>query len=170
MNFFDAIILVPLIYGAWKGFQKGLIYEIAMIIGLILGVYLGFKFSGLVFDMLSKLIDDEGHLLHYISFFIVFGVILLIFIFYAKLMEAVLKITSLNLFNKIAGAVFGLIKFMLALSVIFWLLVPLQNQFNIIPAKTRNESFLYPYVLKAAASLSPAVKDVKDEFRQNFGK
>ena len=66
MNFFDAIILLPLIYGAWKGFQKGLIYEVAMIIGLILGVYLGFKFSGLVFDLLSNLIDDEGHLLHYI--------------------------------------------------------------------------------------------------------
>jgi hypothetical protein len=85
-------------------------------------------------------------------------------------MEAVLKITSLNLFNKIAGAVFGLGKFALALSVIFWLLVPLQEQITIIPAKARNESFLYPYVLKAASSLSPAVKDVKDEFRENFGK
>lgn len=169
MNFLDALIIAPLLFGAWKGFQKGLLYEIAMIIGLILGVYLGFKFSGLVFDLISRLVSDSGHLLHYISFFIVFGFILLIFIFYAKLMEAVLKITSLNLFNKIAGAVFGLLKFALALSVIFWLIRPLQDSITIIPEKARNESMLYPYVLDAAASLAPAVKDVKDEFKENFG-
>ena len=169
MNFLDALIIAPLLFGAWKGFQKGFIFEVAMIIGLILGVYLGFKFSGFVYEMLNKIISDEGHLLHYVSFFIVFGVILLIFIFYARLMETVLKIASLNLFNKIAGAVFGLLKFALAISVIFWLLKPLQEKVNIIPEKARNESMLYEYVLKAASSLAPAVKDVKDEFRENFG-
>ncbi|MBL0341037.1 MAG: CvpA family protein [Bacteroidetes bacterium] len=110
MNFLDAIIIAPLLYGAYKGFQKGLIYEIAMILGLIIGIYCGFKFSGLAFELLQKLLPDEGHLLHYISFFIVVGVIVLIVIFYARLMEAVFKITSLNMFNKIAGAVFGMAK------------------------------------------------------------
>ncbi len=169
MNFLDAIIAVPLLYGAYKGFRKGLIFEVAMILGLIIGVYCGFKFSGLAYELLQKLFNDEGHLLHYISFFVVVAVIILIFIFYAKLMEAVLKITSLNMFNKVAGALFGLLKFALALSVIFWLIKPLQNSVNLIPEKTRNESLLYPYVLKIASSLSPAVKDVKDEFRENFG-
>jgi membrane protein required for colicin V production len=168
MNFFDAIIAVPLIYGAWKGFQKGLIFEVAMIIGLVLGVYLGFKFSGLVYEMLHKMFDDTGKLLHYISFFIVFGAILLIFIFYARLMEAVLKIASLNLFNKIAGSLLGILKFALAVSVIFWLLKPLEGSVDIIPEKSKQESLLYPYVLKTASSLAPAVKDVKDEFRENF--
>ena len=112
MNFLDALIIAPLLWGAYQGFQKGLIFEVAMILGLIAGVYLGFKFSGLVYELLQKVVSDEGQLLNYLSFFIVFGVIILIFIFYAKLMEAVLKIAS---------------------------------------------------------SLAPAVKDVKDEFRENFG-
>ncbi len=106
MNFLDAIIIAPLIYGAYKGFQKGLIFEIAMIVGLIAGVYFGFKFSGLAYDFLQKLLPDEGHLLHYISFFVVVAVIVLIFIFYAKFMEAVLKIASLNVFNKVAWSHF----------------------------------------------------------------
>lgn len=169
MNFLDVIIAAPLIYGAWKGFQKGLLFEIAMIIGLILGVYLGFKFSGWVYELLQKVVDDEGHLLHYISFLIVVGVIVAIFWFYAKLMEAVLKITSLNVFNKVAGALFGILKFALAVSVIFWLLKPLEGTWNPIPEKSRKESVLYPYVLKAASALAPAVKDVKDEFRENLG-
>ncbi len=169
MNFLDALIIAPLLWGAYQGFQKGLIFEVAMILGLVAGVYLGFKFSGLVYELLQKVVSDEGQLLNYLSFFIVFGVIILIFIFYAKLMEAVLKITSLNLFNKIAGALFGILKFALAISVVFWLIKPMQESLNIIPEKSRKESLLYGYVLKIASSLAPAVKDVKDEFRENFG-
>ncbi len=169
MNFLDAIIAVPLIYGAYKGFQKGLIYEVAMILGLITGVYLGFKFSGFAYDMLKNVLPDEGNLLHFLSFLIVFGTILLIFIFYAKLMEAVLKITSLNMFNKLAGLVLGVIKFTLAVSVIFWLLKPLENFANIIPEKSRNESLLYKPVLKAASFVTPVMDDVKDQFRKKFG-
>ena len=168
MNFLDALIIAPLIYGAYKGFQKGIIYEIAMILGLVIGVYLGFKFSGLAYSLLQKALPDQGHLLHYISFFIVFGIIILIFIFYARLLETVLKIASLNVFNKIAGAVFGILKFALAISVLFWLLKPLEGSVNIIPEKSRNESLLYGYVLKTASALSPAVKDIKDEFRKKF--
>ncbi len=84
-------------------------------------------------------------------------------------METVLKITSLNIFNKIAGAVFGMLKYALAISVVFWLIKPLQNIVNVIPEKARQESLLYDYVLRTASSLAPAVKDVKDEFRENFG-
>lgn len=169
MNFLDALIIAPLLWGAYKGFQKGLIYEIAMILGLIIGVYLGFKFSGVVYKLLQKVITDEGQLLNYLSFFIVFGAILLIFIFYARLMETVLKIASLNLFNKIAGALFGMFKFALAISVVFWLIKPMQNAINIIPEKSRSESFFYKHILSIASALAPAVKDVKDEFRENFG-
>ncbi len=169
MNFFDALILAPLIYGAWKGFQKGFLFELAMILGLVVGVYLGFKCSGLVYALLQQLIGDQGHLLHYISFLIVLAAIVLIFIFYARLMEAVLKITSLNMFNKVAGALFGALKFALVLSVIFWLVKPIETSMPVIPEKARKESFFYPYVLKVASSLAPAVKDVKDEFRNKFG-
>lgn len=169
MNFLDLIIAIPLLFGAYMGFRKGFIYEMAMIIGLIAGVYLGFKFSGWMHGLLVNVFDDEGNLLHILSFFIVFGAIMIIFILYAKLMEAVLKIASLNLFNKVAGALLGLFKLALAVSVIFWLLIPLEGMVKVIPEKARKESLLYEYVLKTASFISPAVQDIKEEFRENFG-
>jgi membrane protein required for colicin V production len=169
MNFLDAIIAVPLIYGAWKGYQKGLIYEIAMLLGLLAGVYLAFKFSGLAQGYIRQWLPESGSWLPFISFIIVFGVILLIFIFYARLLEAVLKITSLNLFNKIAGLLLGIVKFTLAVSVIFWLLKPLEGKLNVIPDNSRKESLLYPLVLQAASFITPVMDDVKDQFRQNLG-
>jgi membrane protein required for colicin V production len=169
MNFLDALIAVPLIYGGYKGYQKGLIFEIAMIIGLIAGIYLGFKFSGIVYDLLKSPLKEYQNILHTLSFLIVFGAIMLIFIFYARLMEAVLKVASLNLFNKIAGSVLGIAKFALAVSVIFWLLKPLEGAVDIIPQKSRNESLLYGYVFKTASFITPVMQDVKNEFRDNFG-
>ncbi|MFZ9943537.1 MAG: CvpA family protein [Bacteroidia bacterium] len=169
MNFFDAIICVPLIYGAYAGFQKGLLFEIAMILGLIIGVYLGFKCSDLVYGFLSKVLDAGPTVLHVISFLIVLASILLIFIFYARLMEAVLKITSLNFFNKVAGAVLGIAKFAMAVSVLFWLIKPFEGKVDVIPEKSRKESLLYPYILSASSFITPVIEDVKDEFDENFG-
>lgn len=169
MNFFDAIICVPLIYGAYAGFQRGVLYEIAMMLGLIVGVYLGFKCSDLVYGLLSKVIDAGPTLLHVVSFLLVLAAILLVFIFYARLMEAVLKITSLNFFNKIAGAVLGIAKFAMAVSVLFWLIKPFEGRMDLIPEKSRNESLLYPYILATSSFITPVIQDVKEEFNENFG-
>lgn len=169
MNFFDAIICVPLIYGAYAGFQKGLLFEIAMILGLIIGVYLGFKCSDLAYGFLAKMVDAGPTVLHVISFLIVLAAILIIFIFYARLMEAVLKVTSLNFFNKIAGAVLGIAKFAMAVSVLFWLIKPFEGKVDVIPEKSRKESLLYPYVLSASSFITPVIQDVRDEFDEKFG-
>ncbi|MFM7080072.1 MAG: CvpA family protein [Bacteroidota bacterium] len=169
MNFFDAIICVPLIAGAYFGFKKGLIYEVAMILGLVVGIYLGFKSSDLVYGLLKKATDAGPQVLHLLSFLIVVAAILLIFIFYARLLEGVLKITSLNLFNKVAGAVLGIFKYAVAVSVLFWLVKPFEGKFDIIPEKSRKESLLYPIVLETSSFITPVIQDVKEELNENLG-
>ena len=51
--------------------------------------------------------------LPYLTFFLVFILVIVLMILLAKLLEGILKTISLNVFNKIAGAVFGIIKFAL---------------------------------------------------------
>jgi len=170
MNVLDLLIALPLLYGAWKGFRKGFLFEVAMILGLVVGVYLGFRFSDFAFRILQDLLHDEGYLLHILSFLIVTTIVVLVFIFYARLMESVLKITSLNIFNKIAGATIGVLKFALALSVIFWLLLPLDRLARVVPEKAKKESILYPYIMEIAAALAPAASEMTDAFRENFGR
>ena len=45
MNYLDLIFCIPLIWGFWKGWQKGLIIELSMLAALLLGVWGGIKFS-----------------------------------------------------------------------------------------------------------------------------
>jgi len=169
MNFLDVIIAVPLVYGAYKGFQRGFIFEIAMIIGLVLGLYLAFKMSSLFEGLVSKMVDASGSTLHYLTFFIVFVSVILIMVFLAKLLEGLLKIGNLNVFNKVSGALFGLLKFALVVSVVFSVFRPIDAHLGLLSAKTKTESYLYQPILHVAKYLFPAMKDVQNEFVKRVG-
>jgi membrane protein required for colicin V production len=106
----------------------------------------------------------------YLSFIIVVAGILLIMILFAKLLEKILKIADLNIINKIAGAVLGIIKFALVVSVILWSFKALEPHWNFINASTKKQSLLYEPVLKTASFLTPALQDIKEEFKEKVGK
>ncbi len=169
MNYLDVIIIIPLLWGAWKGFQRGLIFEIAMIFGLVLGFYIGFKFLHFFEQIVSKFISGSGTFLPYVTFFLVFALVIVLMIVLAKLLEGILKITALNAFNKIAGAVFGILKFALVISFMLALFRPVDLRIGLIHQQTKNESFLYNRVLNISHYLFPALQDVKNEFQHRVG-
>ena len=45
MSYIDIIILLFLLYGAYRGFSRGLIVEVATLAGLVLGVYMAVRYS-----------------------------------------------------------------------------------------------------------------------------
>ena len=169
MNYLDFIIALPLVWGAYKGFQRGIIFEIAMIIGVILGLYLAFKISSLFEAAIGKMVDAQGSTLHIITFFVIFIAVILLMVLLAKFMEGLLKIGSLNMFNKIAGAFFGLLKFALVVSVVLSVFRPVDAQLNLLSAKTKSESYLYQPVVSVSQYLFPALKDVQQEFSKRVG-
>ncbi len=169
MNYLDFIIAVPLIWGAYKGFQRGFIFEIAMIIGLVLGLYLAFKMSSLFEGLMSKFVDAQGSTLHYLTFFVVFISVILIMVFLAKLLEGLLKIGNLNVFNKVAGAIFGIIKFALVVSVVFSVFRPVDAHLGLLSAKTKSGSLLYQPVVHITQYIFPALKGFQKEFWKRVG-
>jgi membrane protein required for colicin V production len=168
MNILDIVIAIPLLWGAWKGFNRGIIYEIAFIVGLVLGLYAAFKFSGWAQQALQSVVDNGSAIPHWVAFIIVIAVIILIFLFYAKLLEGILKAGDLNVVNKIAGAIFGLLKFALVVSVVLYGLKSLEPHFNFINSQTKEESKLYEPVLSTATFLNPFLQDIKNEFKENL--
>jgi membrane protein required for colicin V production len=168
MNILDLVIAIPLLWGAYKGFQRGIIYEIAMILGLIVGLYAAFKLSGWVQSLLVSVVSKDSAIPHWLSFAIVSGVIMLVFILYARLLEGVLKAADMNAVNKIFGTIFGMLKFALVVSVVLWMLKSLEPSINFINDQTKKESKLYEPVLKTATFINPAFQDIKNEFKENL--
>jgi membrane protein required for colicin V production len=166
MNLLDVIIAIPLLWGAYRGFKRGFIFETLMIIGLIIGLYAAFKFSNLAQQLVKSLVEADSAILPIISFAFVFAAVLLVMILLAKLLENILKIASLNVFNQIAGALLGLFKFGLVVSVILWSFKALEPHWDFISSDMKNKSLLYEPVLKTASFITPALEDIKKEFKE----
>ena len=54
MNILDIILGGILAWGAIRGFQKGLILQVASLVALVLGVYCSVEFSHIAADFLDK--------------------------------------------------------------------------------------------------------------------
>ena len=72
MNYFDIIIIIPLLWGAFKGFKKGLIIELASLIALFLGVWGAIKFSSVVGNYLDQTFTVSEKFLPLVSFAVTF--------------------------------------------------------------------------------------------------
>ncbi len=166
MNLLDVIIAIPLLWGAYRGFKRGLIFEALMIIGLIIGLYAAFKFSSLVQGLLKNVVDENSAILPFISFALVFAAVLLVMILFAKFLEGILKIASLNVFNQIAGALLGIFKFGLVVSVVLWSFKALEPHWDFISSDMKNKSLLYEPVLKTTSFVTPALDDIRKEFKE----
>ena len=45
MNFLDILILIPILYGAYKGFKHGFVIELFTLLAILVGIYVGIHFS-----------------------------------------------------------------------------------------------------------------------------
>src|SRR5579872_7334759 len=114
----DIVLLVPILWGIYKGFRKGLIVELASILAIILGVWACSKFSDLVASFLGTYIHSEISSLYLsiISVIILFlGVVILVF-FIAKRIQKLAEAIMLGIANRILGAIFGGFKWALLIS------------------------------------------------------
>ena len=153
MNYFDIIIIIPLIWGAFKGFKKGLIIEIASLIALFLGVWGGVKFSSISAKYLSEMFDVSEKIMPLISFAITFILIVIAVYALAKMLQKVIKMVAIGLVNKIAGLAFGVLKFTLIISIILTLVNNVNSEIEFIEPEMETSSLLY----KPISSLAPAV-------------
>lgn len=160
MNYFDIILLVPIIWGAYKGFTKGLIIELSSLIGLILGLYLGVNFSEYAANLLKEHTTLDEQYLPIVSFGVTFaGVIIAVFLL-AKILEKIVNFIALKLINKIAGACFGIIKYALIFSALLFVFDMLDNQFHIVPKEQKSQSKLYSIIQPLVPTIVPQIKEI----------
>jgi len=164
MNYIDAILAIPLLWFTYKGFNKGLIIELATLIALLLGIYIAAHFSDYTADFLREKLDFHSEYMSIISFSLTFvGVVMLVMIF-GKSLEKVINVLLLGFVNKLLGGVFGLIKVAFILSIFIFILTTFEVEDKIINIKKQEQSLLYP----AVKAIAPAVFPVIQESNVNF--
>jgi membrane protein required for colicin V production len=166
MNWLDAVIVVILILGLVNGFINGFVKEVASLAALILGIWGAIKFSTFTAGKLYDYFDMTGRYVGIIAFLVTFGIIVVIIHFIGILADKIVNAASLGFINRILGIVFGLLKSVLIMSVVFVILNAIEVRHSFLPRKTIEESKFYNPISDIAPAIFPIIGE--GSFKQSF--
>ena len=158
MNYLDIIIVLALLWAAFRGFTKGFVIALASLIALIGGIYIAIHFSDNTAEYLNKWFSPDPQYLKIISFSITFLLVVIVVLLIAYLIDILIKATGLGIVNRLFGVVFNVLKMALILSVIICLFNYAGNIKPIISEKHKQESVLYVPISKIAPVIFPYLK------------
>lgn len=157
MNTIDIIIGIILIFAVYRGFKKGLFVEIASLIGFIAAIYGAIHFSHYVGDWLVEKTSWGEQSIKLAAFAITFIIIVVGIMYAGKALTKIADFAMLGIINKIAGAVFSVLKFGFLLSVVLMFVNAISPFFSILKEEDKKESVLYSYVQPFAPFVLPSI-------------
>ena len=143
MNVLDIIILCFVALLLVNGIRKGFIISLASLIALVLGIYAAVFFSNYIRDLLVQHVHPSSTWLPILSFVITFLIVVIIVMLLAKALEKLVDVVGMGFLNKLAGAIFGVIKAVLLLSIIFYIIHSVDTENKLIKPKVQEESMFY---------------------------
>lgn len=147
MNYIDITILLFLLFGAYRGFSKGLIVEVATLAGLVLGVYLAISYSSYTEDILRDFLNISSRYISYIALAVTFIIVAVAVYIVGKLLTKLVDIISLGLVNKLLGTILGVAKYFVIVCVLLLIVDALNEKFQFISEETKQKSLLfYPFL------------------------
>lgn len=105
MTWLDIALLVLLGIAAFKGFQRGLLVELASLVGLVLGIWAGLKFNRAVSGWLGFEVHQEA-----LGFIVILLAVVVLLHLAARLATKGMDLAGMGLPNKAAGALAGLLR------------------------------------------------------------
>lgn len=169
MGVIDIVLAIILLLGFYTGWKKGLFVALAGLIGLILGIIGAVYFSGFAADYLTNWFDWSEQLTNLVAFAVTFLGIVITISLLGKILTKVADFAALGIINKLAGAVFNLLKYALIVSVIFMFLNASEDLSGYIISEEKKEaSILYPYVEPLAPLVIPHVLKEVDKYKDEL--
>lgn len=158
MNLLDLFILVPIGYFAYRGLMSGFIREFFGIAGIVIAVFVTFRYMGPVSGFAAPFVENTDHAT------IIAGIVLFIFTLagiqmVAIWLEKAFELIHLSFINQVAGFLFGAIKSALLVSALLLLLAGI----DIPQEKTRTESATYPLVIYLAPAAYNLIANIYPE-------
>jgi membrane protein required for colicin V production len=142
MSVIDILLLIPLGYGAWKGWSNGLVKEVAQLAGLVLAAFLAFHNMDSMAAWITAKTGIDGTPALIAGFVSIFGLVMFVVSGLVYGLNILLKITLLSIPNRIVGLVFGILKAGVSVSLLLILL----STMGMVTEPMMRDSRLVPYV------------------------
>ena len=145
MNGLDIALAIILAIGLIGGFQKGFIKSISGFVGIGIAIWIGFNFSNLLESFIDQQAFIPDALVKIVSLILTIVLVVVAIKILSKILHSVVHTVGLGIFNRIGGAVFGLLINLLALSAIIYYTAPILTKLT--DEKLWNESQIIPYLM-----------------------
>lgn len=146
MSILDIIILVFIAVGAVTGLRRGLLSQLAGIVGLVVGLLVA---RAMYIPLASRFVGETGAdmtVASIISFLLIWILVPIVLSLLATLLGKALDAVGLGFLNRLSGALFGALKMTLICGLIFMAIDYLDTGHVVITKKAVAGSSVYPYV------------------------
>lgn len=143
MNWLDILFAIPLLYGLIQGLRRGIVKEVLMLLAVVLGVYVAKFFSAPMSLFVQEVLGTSEKVaapLSYILVVVVFAGGLYVL---AWMLTNILKAIKLGTVNRVAGGLFGLLKWALIISVVLHFFMIVDKYVPVREKPAVQESVLY---------------------------
>lgn len=163
----DIVLIVLLLIGAFAGFKRGFVLEVASFLALFLAILGGLHFLHWGISIINEHFELAGKFVPILSFLMIFiGIILLVNVI-GKALKKVIHMTPLGAVDTIVGGMIGALKWAFILSVMIWI----TEMFGFeIPRHLTESSKIYGFIAGVApagvaliSKIIPISSDLFDE-------
>ncbi|WP_291085929.1 MULTISPECIES: CvpA family protein [unclassified Flavobacterium] len=158
MILLDLIFSGFLIFGILSGLWNGFFTELASLLSLFVGIYVAFKFSAVLKDILIGHVSWNPETVQAVAFLLTFILVVLGVIVLGKALTAFANFTAFGLINRIAGGVVGFFRMVLMLGVALMIFEKLNEGHTFAKKETLEKSVFYGSILKTTSWIYPSMK------------
>jgi len=121
MNFLDILVIIPALWGAFKGFKNGLISEGSSIAALILGIWAAVSCSDVLGSYIQEYTSISPQYQQITAFAGTFILVIIACYVVTRVILAFAKVIKIAWLDKVLGIIFGMSKFLIVIAILFFL-------------------------------------------------
>lgn len=152
MNFLDVIVIIPVLWGAFKGLKNGLISEVSSIIALILGIWAAINCSDFVAGYLKEYTSISEENQQIVAFAVTFIIVLLLCYLLSRILIKVCKSIKILWLDKLMGIMFGMSKYIIVIAFLFFVANSLIKSYATKPIEVCENSLFFKPMAETAES------------------
>jgi membrane protein required for colicin V production len=164
MNSFDIIVSIIFGFCLIRGIFRGLVKELSSIIGVMAGYFAAYSYYPYIAKFLSQWISVVAYS-KIIGFLVVFIGVFLIISILGVIIKYLMSIAFLGWADRVSGGIFGLIKGLLIVSILFIVFTTFLSK----NASIVKDSVIAPHLSHISTQMAKIMKqDMKQEFTEKI--
>ncbi|GEM_PF-2236995 len=164
MNWFDWLLIIGVIFSTYWSFRQGFILELFYFLAFVLGLIIAFLFYP-SFQPLVEIVFEGPDLAATLSFITVFILAGAVLVLLGLLCHNFVHFIKLGFFDRLAGALLGLIRGVIIVGVILVMLVAISGEER--PNYVENSTISRP-VVRVVTWTMDGIPYLFDDFGQDY--